>query len=71
MDSSALAFVVHGLKGELGNLGFTSAYKIASALEEMVKKNNFEKASLTLSELEKEIKWLENFFSNPGWQNLI
>jgi PAS domain S-box-containing protein len=70
-DASALSFTVHGLKGELGNLGFLSGYQIAAGLEEAVKKKNYKKASVILGLLEKEIKRLEKFFADPHWTHKV
>ena len=70
-DVPSLAAVVHGLKGELGNMGMKTAYKIACQLEKMVKENNLEESSAALRKLENEVKSLERFFFRPGWQGRI
>jgi PAS domain S-box-containing protein len=70
-DAPALAIVVHGLKGELGNLGFTTAYKLVCKLEKNIKKAIPVMDLTTLRQLEKQVKGLERFFSHPGWQERI
>jgi two-component system, sensor histidine kinase and response regulator len=70
-DAPSLASVVHGLKGELGNMGMKTAYKIACELEKMIKENTLEEASALIQELENEVKLLERFFSRPGWQGQL
>jgi PAS domain S-box-containing protein len=70
-DFTSLASVVHGLKGELGNMGMKTAYKIACELEKMIKDNTLEEASALIQELENEVKLLERFFSRPGWQGRL
>ncbi|MBS4030691.1 MAG: PAS domain S-box protein [Clostridiales bacterium] len=67
-DAPALAVVVHGLKGVLGNLGFKNAYKLACELEKMIRANILEEAPAMIRQLETEIKGLERFFSHPQWQ---
>ena len=67
-DAPTLAFVAHGLKGELGNLGMKSAYEIAIQMERMAKESRLEEAASLATALEYEVKRLENFFSTPGWQ---
>lgn len=69
-DTPALAVVVHGLKGVLGNLGFKNAYKLACELEKMIRANILE-APAMVRQLETEIKGLERFFSHPQWQEQI
>lgn len=70
-DASTLAFVVHGLKGELGNMGMKSAYKIACELEKMVKENTLDEADAIIQKLEDEVARLERFYIRPGWQGRI
>ena len=60
-DASTLAFIAHGLKGELGNLGLMSGYKIATELEEKVKEGNFAATAIKLEQLEQAIKRLKKF----------
>lgn len=70
-DYKSLVYVIHGLKGELGNMGMTAAYKIACDLDKLFKENNLEEAPEMVRELIREVKTLELFFSQPGWQNRI
>jgi two-component system, sensor histidine kinase and response regulator len=70
-DTPALAIVVHGLKGELGNLGVKTAYRLTCELEKIIKANILEEAPATLRQLEKEIKGVERFFSHPDWLERI
>ena len=66
-DARALAAVMHGLKGELGNLGMHTAYQIACELENLAKENKFEAAASLARLLEDEIRRLEQFFAHtPG-----
>ena len=69
-DAKALAGVANGLKGELGNLGMNSAYKIAFELEKLAKENRFEEFTALEKILEDKIRKLENFFSQPDWRDL-
>ncbi len=71
-DIQTLTVVIHGLKGELGNLGMNTAYKLACELEKMIKSDALEEASAVLQQLENEIKVLERYFSDPDWHvNLV
>ena len=70
-DTKALAVAVHGLKGELGNLGIKSAYLIACELEKLIKDNKLEETPSLLDSLDSKVKGLENFFSQSGWQKQI
>jgi two-component system, sensor histidine kinase and response regulator len=70
-DLKTLVYVTHGLKGELGNMGMTTAYKIACDLDKLFKKNNLEEAPEMVRKLIREVKAMELFFSQPGWQNRI
>ncbi len=70
-DAPALSVVVHGLKGELGNLGMKAAYEIAIQMERMAKENRLEEAASLATDLEYEVKRLEVFFSSPGWQEQL
>ena len=70
-DLKTLVYVIHGLKGELGNMGMTAAYKIACDLDKLFKKNKLEKAPEMVRKLIREVKILEQFFSQPGWQNIM
>jgi two-component system, sensor histidine kinase and response regulator len=70
-DLKTLVTIIHGLKGELGNIGMTAAYKIACDLDKLFKKNNLEEVPEMVRKLIREVKAMELFFSQPGWQNRI
>jgi two-component system, sensor histidine kinase len=70
-DAECVAFIAHGLKGDLGNLGMKSAFNTACELEIMAKENNFEKVLSLLDLLKHEVKCLEKFISQDDWQKRI
>ena len=70
-DAKTLAVAVHGLKGELGNLGIKSAFHMACELEKLAKDNKLEEAPSLIDLLEYRVKGLEKFFSQSGWQKQI
>ncbi len=70
-DLKTLVYLTHGLKGELGNMGMTTAYKIACDLDKLFKNNKLEEAPEMVRKLIREVKALELFFSQSGWQNRI
>lgn len=59
--------LAHGLKGQLGNLGFTRAFEQALKLEQVLKdkEDDLATAARQLLVLEEEIKKIEAYFSDP------
>jgi PAS domain S-box-containing protein len=70
-DIKTLNLVIHGLKGELGNMGMTAAYKIACELDNLVKAGKLEDVPEVIRKLIAEVKILELFFAQSGWQDRI
>jgi two-component system, sensor histidine kinase and response regulator len=70
-DSENATFITHGLKGELGNIGFQKGYKLAFELEKALHENRFADAIIYLENLGKEMKVWENFFNSPHWKELL
>ena len=70
-DIKTLKLIIHGLKGELGNMGMTTAYKIICELDNLVKAGKLEDAPEMIRKLIGEVKNLEIFFTQPGWQDRI
>jgi PAS domain S-box-containing protein len=61
-NAPAVAVAAHGLKGEMGNLGFMSGYRLALELEDAAQKGELALAAARLQELERAIQQLECFF---------
>ena len=70
-DCENAAFIAHGLKGELGNLGLMRGCNIAGELEIAMRENRYADAIILLADLGRTIKELESFFSRPDWKDLI
>ena len=65
------AELAHGIKGQLGSLGAEMAFAAARDLEESMQENRFEETTRFLETLEEELKKLELFVNQPGWQKLL
>ena len=63
--------IIHGLKGELGNLGLEKSLFYAEKAERLIKDKNFSEVQEYLDKLDLEIKFLENFFDDPNWEVLL
>ncbi len=66
-DQEKGAVIAHGLKGQLGTIGYKNAYGLSFALEKACRDNRFEEAAIHLQNLEKELHDLKHFFSLPEW----
>ncbi len=70
-DSSNAALVAHGLKGQLGNLGMEKAFTMVKDMEMSLQAKNLKEASFYLEKLQEELKKLEIFFEQKGWQEML
>jgi HPt (histidine-containing phosphotransfer) domain-containing protein len=58
----------HRLKGVMGNLGGLVARDVAQRLETMGEESKLDGGLAALKELEKELKRVAAFYSEPGWE---
>jgi len=70
-DFDSISVIIHGFKGELGNLGMDSAYQLAIELDKMLKNNTPGHFASTLELFKARVGKLEKFFSTNGWQKLL
>ncbi len=70
-DYENAAYIAHGLKGELGNLGAKRGFNIACELETALREYRIADAIILLEDLGRAIKELEIFFNRPDWRDLI
>lgn len=72
-DTKSLIEGAHGLKGELGNLGFQKAYNLALELEKVARREqiNFQEAEKLVAQLISEINNIKHFFQQENWFELL
>ncbi len=70
-DAQGIVAPAHGLKGELGNIGAQTAYKLALELEAAGKEGRLEEAKELLDALTRQVEELKRFFQRPGWQEKL
>ena len=70
-EEEDVASIAHGLKGELGTLGFMRGYNTAKELERLLEEKHFADALELLEDLEEDIQDMEDFFARPDWKELL
>ncbi len=70
-DYSSLKPAIHGLKGEIGNLGLSQTYKLAAELDAMLKDGQEDSMLASLETLKQRVSMIEVIFSDPDWPNKL